>query len=349
MKKVLLGIFILIDVLIAFVIFAILVPGGTFKNIKPHFAGTSKNIPLAIPGPEDIEIDRMEGIVFVSVSDRRKKTDGAGGILMYTIEEGIEGIRNITPGNLIDFHPHGISLYRSNENQLFLFVINHKGSDEEVVERFEWKNDSLIHLESIADKNMMTSPNDIVAMDEKRFYVTNDHYYTAGVSQTLEEYLQRPLSFVNYYDGKSFRTVARDIGYANGINQTPDGKYIVVAATSGRALHVYEIEEDANLKEVDKIDLGTGPDNIDFDRDGNILIACHPKLLKYVAHAENAKNYSPSQVLKIKFNKPKDFVIEEVFLNDGTGYSGSSVAVIYGNTMLIGSVFEPSLLLCTFE
>jgi len=352
-KKLLLGALLLILALVGFAVFAILIPAGTFKTIEPHFDGTTEIIPIEIPGPEDIEIDRKEGLVFISVDDRRSNRDNPGsvegGILRYTIDEGVTSLKNITPPNIKDFHPHGISLFRSNDSTLYLFAISHQTSGNQVVEKFEWKNDTLIHIESIQDKNMMTSPNDLVAVGERSFYVTNDHFYRSGIARVFEEYLQQPISFVNYFDGKSFHTVATAIGYANGINQSPDGKYILVAASSGRALYIYEAAEDGNLKEVDKIDLGTGPDNIDFDQEGNILLACHPQLLKFVAHSKDSKNYSPSQVLKIKFNGPQDFTIEEIFLTDGTNYSGSSIAVEYGNTMIIGSVFEPTLLHCTLN
>lgn len=331
----------------------VLIPGGTFKNIKPHFEGTTEIIPIEIPGPEDIEIDRKDGSVFISVDDRRSNRDNPGsvngGILVYKIDEGINFIKNITPPTLSDFHPHGISLFRLNDSTLFVFAISHRTSGNQVVERFEWKNDSLIHLESIEDNIIMTSPNDLVAVGERSFYITNDHFYTSGTSKMLEEYLQRPISSVNYFDGKSFQTVTEGIGYANGINQSLDGKYIFVAASSGRAIHVYEKEKNKSLKEVDKIELGTGPDNIDFDEEGNLLVACHPQLLEFVSHAKDAKNFSPSQVLNIKFNGPNDYIIKEIFLNDGSTYSGSSITVQYENNLLIGSVFEPSILLCTFN
>lgn len=338
--------------MLGFVVFAILLPAGSFKNIEPHFTGTTEKTELPIVGPEDIEIDRVEGLVFISADDRRSniKNPGsvAGGIFTYRIEEGTESLKNITPSTLTDFHPHGISLFRANDSTLFVFAVSHQTSGRQVIERFEWKHDTLIHLESIEDHSM-TSPNDLVAVAARKFYVTNDHYYTSGTSRLLEEYLQRAISYVNYFDGTSFRTVAEGIGYANGINESPDGKYILVAGSSSRTIYVFEKSDDGSLIEVDRIALGTGPDNIDFDEHGNILVACHPQLLKFVAHAKDPKNYSPSQVLKITYTNPGVYTIEEIFLNDGSNYSGSSIAVTYENTLLIGSVFEPALLLCKYQ
>ena len=53
LKKILLGFFILIIALASYVIVVVLIPGGTFKTIKPHFEGTTSAITLEIPGPED--------------------------------------------------------------------------------------------------------------------------------------------------------------------------------------------------------------------------------------------------------------------------------------------------------
>lgn len=348
-KKILIGLAVATVALSGFAVFGILVPAGSFKSIEPHFAGTTEVIPIEIAGPEDIEIDRKEGLVFISVDDRRNNRSVRGGILVYKIEDGIHAIKNVTPHSPSDFHPHGISLFRSNDSTLYLFAINHQISGAHRVEKFVWRNDSLVFIESFEDKNKMTSPNDLVAVGERGFYVTNDHYYTEGLSKTLEEYLQRTISFVNYFDGETFQTVANGIGYANGINQSPDGNYIFVAGCTARVLYVYEKGVNGTLTEVEKIKVGTGPDNIDFDEEGNLLVGCHPQLLKFVAHAKDAKNYSPSQVIKIKFTAPNDFTVEEIFLNDGSMYSGSSIAVMYGNSMLIGSVFEPSLLYCTLK
>ncbi|MEQ1588522.1 MAG: hypothetical protein ABL895_21730, partial [Cyclobacteriaceae bacterium] len=63
--------------------------------------------------------------------------------------------------------------------------------------------------------------------------------------------------------------------------------------------------------------------------------------------AADPRKFSPSQVIKLTQGNTGKYEVEEVFLNDGTSYSGSSVATIYNNTLLVGSVFEKSLLTCT--
>lgn len=334
-----------------YVTFGILRPAGVFRDIVPHFEGTATRIPLPIAGPEDIAADTAAGLAFISVDDRRAGLSAPGttrgGILLYRLPADTPVLRDITPPGMDDFHPHGISLWRSPDERLLLFAVSHRQRDRShAVERFEWRNDSLVHLESIVDAQRMTSPNDIAAVGARSFYVTNDHYYPLpGPARTLEDYLQRAISFVNYYDGSSFRTVAEGIAYANGVNLSPDGNTVYVAATTGRNLLSYaRNRSDGSLQLLSETSLETGVDNIEVDAAGDLWIGCHPQLLRFVAHSKDSAEKSPSQILRLRPLAGGGFETNEVFLNDGRQYSGSTVALPFRGLLLAGSVFEPALL-----
>lgn len=350
MRKIIVVMGIVLLLIAAFVIFYILYPAGTFKTIKPHFIGTQSTLTLPVPGPEDILIDRDSNQLLISADDRRANLLNPGSVrgALYVYDLITHRLTELDTRGIVDFHPHGISMWKNDSGKRFLFVINHLSAEESAIERFEWTNDSLVHLESISDSNAMTHPNDLAAVNERQFYVTNDHYYTKGLQRKLEEYLQRKISFVNYYDGTHFRVVAENIGYANGINASQDRNTIFVSSTTGLSVLVYERSNDGSLDNIDEIHIGTGPDNIDIDREGNLFIACHPQLLKFVAHAKDPKNVSPSQVIKIQYQSVGEYSVEEVFLNDGE-YSGSSTAISHNTSLIIGSVFEQSILMCTPE
>lgn len=355
-RKIVIALF-LVMCLLGFVLFGILIPAGYFKKINPHFAGTVTKINLiGMAGPEDITVDQQSGIAFISTDDRRVNqiTPGSteGAILITNLSDSLPDIRTISPASLNDFHPHGISLWTSPENKKYLFVVNHRQKDPaNTIERFEWRNDSLIHLESIQDEKLMTSPNDVVAVGERAFYVTNDHWYSKkGIGRALEDYLQRPIAYVNYYNGTSFRKVAENIAYANGIAVSEDQKQLFVAATLGQKIILYNRDlASGDLMLFDEIKTNTGVDNIEVDKQGDLWVGCHPQLLKFVSHAADPNKYSPSQVIKLSKEINGKYQIEEIFLNDGSQYSGSSVAAVYKNKMLIGSVFEKSLLFCTLN
>jgi arylesterase/paraoxonase len=357
MRRISLAAALIVALIAGYVVFGLLVPGGVFKTIKPHFEGDILKIEVPVAGPEDITIDMHTGLAFISADDRRTnmKSPGAveGAIFLLDLNDSITSMRNITPSGLDDFHPHGISLWRESDGRLFLLAINHRQKNgAHVVERFEWRNDSLVYLETIADPLLMTSPNDLVAVGERSFYVTNDHYYTerGKLSRTMEDYLQRSIAYVNYYDGVTFRKVAEGIAYPNGIAVSPDQSRIFVASSTGRKVLIYNRDKTSGALQLHKaMNVGTGPDNIETDESGSLWIACHPQLLNFAAHAKDPARFSPSQVIRLVPAGPNDYLMEEIFLNDGTSYSGSSVAAVYKNKMLIGSVFENYVLLCTLN
>ncbi|MBL7870614.1 MAG: SMP-30/gluconolactonase/LRE family protein [Cyclobacteriaceae bacterium] len=343
-------------VVILYAIFAILVPAGVFKTITPHFDGTVTKIQLPIAGPEDITIDLQSGLAFISVDDRRsnmaKSNSVNGGILLMNLSDSMSTLRNVTPADLNDFHPHGISLWKEPDGRMFLFVITHGANrDKQSVERFIWRNDSLIYLETILHPTLMTSPNDLTAVGERSFYVTNDHGYSnAGLGRTLEDYLQRSISYVNYYDGTGFRKVATDIAYANGINHSADLSKVYIASCTGRKVLIYDrdlVTGDLTLNE--RIRVNTGVDNIELDADGSLWIGAHPQLLKFASHAKDPTKHSPSQVIKLFKDEAGKYQLEEIYLNNGIEYSGSSVGAVYKNKILIGSVFEKSFLTCELK
>ncbi len=353
MKKVFLFVFFCLIAILSYVVIGILIPAGVFKSIDPHFEGKVEKIALPIAGAEDITIDQHTGIAFISADDRRVNMKQAGsvqgGIFIMRLNDSIPHLQNITPSHLDDFHPHGISLWREADGRVFLFAINHKQKNlAHVVERFEWRNNSLIHLESIEDAALMTSPNDLVAVGERSFYVSNDHYYpNKGFRRTLEDYLQRAIAYIVYFDGTAFSKVATGIAYPNGIALSPDQSKIYIASTTGRKLLIFDRErENGSLTLKEEIALNTGVDNIELDAQGNLWIGSHPQLLKFTAHAKNPEKFSPSQVIKLSPEPSGNYKVEEIFLNDGTAYSGSSVAAVYKHVMLIGSVFEDSILFC---
>jgi len=345
-----------VSILLLYVVFGILVPAGMFKTINPHFEGSIQNVDIPIAGPEDITIDQQTGLAFISVDDRRVNIQNPasieGAILIMNLSDSIPALKNITPSELTDFHPHGISLWTEPDGRQFLFVVNHRQKSwGQVIERFAWRNDSLIHLESIVDANLMTSPNDVTAVGERSFYVTNDHAYSnKGIGRTLEDYLQRAISYVNYYDGENFRKVATGIAYANGINRSSDLNQLYVAACTGRKVLIYDRNPtNGELMLNQEIDANTGVDNIELDESGALWIGSHPQLLKFVAHAADSTKFSPSQVLKLSKDKNGKYQLEEIFLNDGSSYSGSTVAAVFKNKILIGSVFEKFFLVCTLN
>lgn len=320
---------------------------GQFKTLEPHFAGEC--IPITgAAGPEDITIHPATGIAYISASDRRAVIRGkpaGGAIYAYDLNSNLPELVKLTTGAGNDFHPHGISLYLGENGQDSLFVVNHEDGRHRI-EIYDLKDGQLFHRKTVTD-SMLISPNDIVAVGPGQFYVSNDHRYPAGIKQTLESYLQLKLSNVVYYDGSRFKEVASDIGYANGINVSADGKTLYLCAVTEYSLHIYSRDiASGSLSLRQKIDLGTGVDNIEIDSNGGLWIGAHPQLLTFVQHAQDPAKISPSQILHLNPRPGGGYDTKEVYLNMGEEISASSVAAVYKNRMLIGAVFDPKFLDC---
>ena len=326
---------------------------GVFKTIKPHFAGTEKAVPI-LGGAEDITIDQQTGIAYVSADQRRKTFQDVqnpvqGTIYWVDLNDPSKAPVNMLPDYKKDFHPHGIYFYRAKSGKLLLFVVNHADKNTiQAIERFEIKGQKLVHLNTIQHE-LMTSPNDVVAVGENEFYVTNDHGYTKGFGRKAEEYLRLPLGYVNYYDGKTMKTVSSSITYANGINVSADGKTVYVVSPTTRRVLVFDRKANNDLEKRTSVSIGTGGDNVELDAQGNLWIGCHPQMLKYAAHAKDPKVKSPSQAIKITVKGNDQYEVQEIYLNDGTSLSGSSAAAVYKNNLLMGGVYDRKFLWCKMK
>lgn len=322
---------------------------GEFKRIE-NFSVYSCTAVTGFPGPEDIVIDHDAGVALGSFHDRRAAMEGKeprSGILSYDLKAS-------DPQPLLvemDFDkrltPHGIHLYHVPDGGKLLFVIN-MGEDSHFfettgqcsVEIFAYHDGRLNHRETIAGPEL-TTPNDLVGVGPRQFYVTIDHGWTSKWGKMLENYLQLPVSYVLYYDGQRFKKVAGGIRYANGIALSHDGKTLYVGATVGRRIHVYSRNvETGDLAEEKSIKLNTGVDNLDLHPDGSIWAGCHSKLLSFVGHSKDPKKLSPSEVVRVMLLKDGRYDVARVYQNDGRELSGSSVGAAWMDRLLIGAVYE---------
>ncbi len=338
---------VLIVGLVAFVLRTYYV-AGEFKDLEPHFAGSCRRV-VGVLSSEDITIDQKTGLAFISSMERgpdlAAKTRRPGAVFAYDLNAANPRLRNLTEDLGFDFQPHGLGLYRHESGALSLFVVNHR-FDGHYVEIFDYQDQRLIPRRSIKSE-MMHSPNDVLPVGPEQFYVTNDHGARSALGRLVEDYLQLPWSNVLYFDGRGFRPAAGELAYANGINISPDGRRVYVAETLGRRVRVFGRDPRTNeLSPLESIEVGTGVDNIEVDPAGNLWLGAHPKLLAFAAHAKDPAKLSPCQVLKISFEPGGGRRLEEIYLGGGQELSGSSVAAVYGDLLLIGAVVDHRFLVC---
>jgi len=330
--------------LVGGVVLDLLHASGYFKTISPHFAGQCRPIG-GMPGPEDITVNPDTGIAYISSTDRRARGAGRltrGAIYALDLESPDPRPIELTGDFQPELQPHGLSLLRDPDGGASLFVVNHPGADH-TVEIFDVRERKLAHRQTIRG-DLLRSPNDVLAVGPRQFYVTNDHRHPAGWKRTASDFLRLADSDVVFFDGTGFRVVAEDIAYPNGITMSPDGRTVFVASTTERAILSYERNKaTGTLSFRERFDVGTGVDNLEIGSDGAVWAGAHPQMLAFLKNARDPANLSPSQVLSLD---PSTGAFQEQFLSLGDDLSTSSVAAVHGHWMLIGSVFEEHLLLC---
>jgi len=322
---------------------------GALVDLEPMLVGECRRVDIA-PGTEDVTIDPELGLAFVSAADRRGwfNETGAAGVNpqngIYTLSlDGADTVTRVSP-QIDNFLPHGINLWRGEDGEKRLFVVNHPPSGEEIIEIFDvGEAGALTHLESVSFE-LMHSPNDVVGVGPRQFYATNDRGYEEGVLATLEAYLALPFSSVVYYDGDAGDFAAKHMTYANGINTSADGKTVYVAEFLKRRIAVFDRDPSSGaLNKRGVLKANTGPDNIEIAKDGALWIGGHTKAFEFLAHAEDESAIAPSHVIRID---PATGEKRDVFISTDGEINGSSVGAVWDDTLIVGAVFDGHVMVC---
>ncbi len=361
-----------------------LIMGGMFAHVQPGFGGTCRTIG-GVVGAEDLQIDRKDGLIFISASDRRadppSRADGiyilplrepwivtkAGSSVMTSESADGEsssnppetpvGVVAKLPGTSSDFHPHGISLFHAADGSLTLMAINHRSDGKSSVEIFDVRltrrgvlSPNIVSLSQIGDieSDRLISPNDLVAVGKEQFYVTNDHGSRTPLGVTIENYLMLPRADVLYFDGNVFKEVANNLTFANGINISPDGNRIYVAETTPHNIQTFNRDPFSGKLTPDvTFTLPAGPDNIDIDDKGDLWVAAHPNLFGVLAYRDDPSKPTPSQIFRMPVKNGEPQEAQRIYTNLGEQIGAASVGTVADGHLFIGSIFDPKILDCT--
>jgi len=339
LKKFLLFAFIALLIFIAHVF----ISTGYFRTIENNFDGKLvKKIELA--GAEDITVSITNNFALISSTDRKKipsTQEEYGGLYYLDLKTDSYAIKKLTEDFKKPFAPHGISMFKTDSTHKIM-AVNHTPNGH-TLEVFRLKDKTLTFEKTLSHESMI-SPNDVVMIDENRFYFTNDHKYTHGLGRLFEDYAGLAISNVIYFDGENYKEVAKGIAYANGINYDAKRKLLFVASPRKFLVKVFSKNDDGSIDFIEDIDCGTGVDNIEFDPDDNLWIGAHPNLLGFAAYAKGKKEISPSEIIKINYKGKGDYTIEKIYMDDGRRMSASTVAAPYKNLIITGNVMDSHFL-----
>lgn len=294
-------------------------------------------------GAEDVTIDLTRGLAFVSSDDRRATMAGKpapGNIYLCDLNESPPRLRPLLDPPPPDFHPHGIGFGRFGD-KAYLHVVNHRKAGKHFIEIFEWDGSRLVHLRSVSSP-VIHSPNDVYPTGPTSFFVSNDHGSKTMLGRGLENVFRLKRANLVHFDGNNANVVADKIAYANGVCLAPQNDALYVASVFGKCVYEYKLKMGIP-NYFRKIDLGTGCDNIEADEQGRLYVVGHTRVMKFVGHVMSAKNRSPWDLWRVTPGAVPQK--QRLYASDGGELSGASVAAVWRSTVVIGSVFEPHLLI----
>ncbi len=331
---------------ISFVIFVLytITSIGFFRTIENTFDGNIVT-KINIPGAEDIVVSQQDSFAIISSTKRLslpKTKEEFGGLYFLDLKNKDYKPIPLTKDFKKPFAPHGISMLKTDSTYTIL-AVNHTKNGH-TIEVFELNEKRLSHIKTVHHPSMV-SPNDVVILDKNRFYFTNDHKYTTGIGRLLEDYGGLSVSDVMYFDGKNYTKVAKGIAYANGINIDKKRHLLFVASPRKFLIKVFKMNDDNSLEFIEDIDCKTGVDNIEFDVDGNLWVGAHPDLLHFDAYANGKKSTSPSEIIKINYTSKGNYTVKQIYMEDGSKMSASTVAATFGDLILVGNVMDTHFLI----
>lgn len=326
---------------------------GLLREIRPVRPGPCSMIP-GFTGPEDIAIDHARAQAFVISADRygvfNHGRSPDGDIKLIALDHPESPPRSLHPLPGIDFFPHGVDLWIGPDGRRRLFVIDHgRDGRRHAVRIFDVAEDGTLTLAETVRGSALIDPDDLVALDARRFYVTNLYGSRGGFGRFVENYLMWPRADVVFFDGNRLRRVAGGLALANGILLTPDRRHLLVAEVIRNRIRIYRRESDVSLVPEGAISLDMGPDNLMRDEGGAIWVAGHPNLLDAARRMRGEDHPSPSEVVRIEWNPGAPARVVPVYRDRGDELSMASVALPWHDTLYIGSVDAPYLLHCRLD
>lgn len=319
-----------------------------------HFDGFSCSHILHDSGAEDIEVT-SDGTAFI--------TSG----LMYPPFTPIDSGRigtvysvdlNVSPVSLneltivaekdLKLNPHGLSVFETGDKVL-LYVVNHKTDvSGDSIEKFEYdkQKSALVWVASIASPGVLRSVNDIVLVAEDEFFATNDFYTTHDypILRAVEMFSMIRLGSVAFCKGVQCSIKSSyNLQMPNGITardvinpETSESEHeLLVVQAFDTAIVVFDIGANGDLTFKRTIKAPATTDNPWVAPDGSIYFAgVNLSWRLFVTEPEQFKGGS-----EISRLAPNAYALTQEYKDDGEQFSGASIAVLWGDNILVGSPF----------
>ncbi|TNY23594.1 serum paraoxonase/arylesterase [Rhodotorula diobovata] len=266
---------------------------------------------------------------------------------------------------------HAIEVYRSpsSPSNLTLFVNSHRppadrslaptqGADS-VVEIFETEvgSNSARWVKTVRHP-LVRTPNSVAAVNERQFYVSNDHRHKVHWTRKWEVLKSVPSDII-FCDasgpGDAQCMVAADqVVYPNG--NGPNG-LVYQASTIEGLMRVWQAQPNHTLTPVEEVHINRHFDNVHVNAaTGDIFLTALTKLFDFMAAGKDGgrSGIPPAvEVFRVREDKKKSggkrYTSERVFGDSGEVVMGSTAAAPYQDKLLLTGLFSPHVVVCTLK
>ena len=325
----------------------------------PHATPAKCQFETGIPGPEDFVLDAQArgGPRLIVSSQQRRIVDKEGaprfaGALFSVplLQVNDKSLRlgeaqRLQMRNRDDlaFHPVGMDLHLQADGSRRLYVINRASPGRSLIEIFEIHDNEALFRQRLEDP-LLVSANDLVALDDDELYVSND-LTSPSWRASLDTLLAVPTGNVVHYRSGQWRVVIDKLAFANGITTSAAGDHLYVAEMRGKA--VLDFPRDLHKGDLAPLRRSFSiPGNVDniSREDGPWLdVAAHPDLLALAASFDDADKRAPSRAYRLNV---RTGALQPLFADDGRQVSAASVAMRFGNQVILGQLLEDGLANC---
>ncbi len=309
----------------------------------------------SVVGAEDLALDALGGRLFVSAYDRhavekavRRKAFEVpeGGVYEVSLADLWSSAESVAARPLINaaaipggLRPHGIALDADRGEIVFINRAYQKIDGawrlQATIERADLSATSVrLKTEAITT----CAANGVTVWNEKSLLSFDRP--TCGWRAMVNDVQGMPRSGVMNLEGRKLFAEAK---FANGVVALPSGD-IALADTRASAILIARDDGAGGLREVERINVPGGPDNLKLSDGGLIIAAVHPSMLRMALHRMGNIGRAPSRVVRVS---PETGKVALLF-DDKTGaqFAAATSAVTLRGALIAGSALEAGLLVC---
>jgi hypothetical protein len=180
---------------------------------------------------------------------------------------------------------------------------------------------------------------------EPEFCRANDLMFAGSEGMNLRVTLDRGDCGIAWDDLKPDTTSGRVISVNLASIAPPKTEETGLAFANGIAgMYVAETRAWRLRHRLDRpLEMPGGPDNLNWDRLGGLIVALHPSLFWLAAYRFGYQDTAPSRIVRVGLDRRIEVLFDDT---SGEVFSGASSAVLSGGVLVAGSMRDAGVLVC---